>query len=86
LARLCIFGKYKLAPLERVEKFAKLNKHLPGIPSAKELSSDDCGLNLAEMQSKQMEKIENVYLYLFEMKKEIELLKKENFELKTLLK
>jgi hypothetical protein len=38
------------------------------------------------MQGLQMEKIEEIYLHLIEMKKEIESLKKENKELKTKIK
>lgn len=81
-----VFAKnYKLMPLEKVENYVNANEHLPGIPSAKELSSNDFSLNLAEMQSKQMEKIEDIYLYLIEMKKEIDLLKKENQTLKKII-
>ena len=72
--------KYNLKPLEDVEKYIKENKHLPNIPSSKELVKE--GLDLGEMQAKQMEKIEELTLYLIEMKKEINALKKENQELK----
>lgn len=72
--------KYELKPLEEVEKYIKENKHLPNIPSSEELVKE--GLNLGEMQAKQMEKIEELTLYLIEMKKEINALKKENQELK----
>lgn len=72
---------YELKPLEEVEEFIKVNKHLPNIPSAEQLVKDG-GIDLSEMQAKQMEKIEELTLYLIAMKKEIELLKKENKELK----
>ncbi len=62
------------------------SKHLPNIPSSEELKKSQCGLNLAEMQGKQMEKIENIYLYLFEMKTEIENLKIENENLRKRIK
>ena len=71
---------YKLKPLSEVEAFIKENKHLPNVPSAIEIEKD--GLDLADMQSKQMEKIEELTLYLIEMRKEIDLLKKENANLK----
>ena len=78
-----VFEKnYKLQDLDIVQKYVKENKHLPNIPSAEELKKEECGLDLAEMQGKQMEKIEDIYLYLFEMKKEIEKLKRENIQLK----
>jgi hypothetical protein len=57
---------YKLMPLKEVEKFVITNKHLPGIDSASELSKN--GLDIAEMQSKQMEKIEELTLYLKKLK------------------
>lgn len=72
--------KYKLKPLSEVEKYIKENKHLPNIPSSEELVKD--GMDLGEMHAKQMEKIEELTLYMIEMKKEIEELKKENKELK----
>lgn len=71
---------YTLQPLYEVEKYIKENKHLPNIPSADELVKN--GLDVMEMQSKQMEKIEELTLYMIEMKKEIDTLKKENSELK----
>lgn len=77
-----VFDKgYKLKPLEVVEQYILANKHLPNIPSTEEIIKDG-GIDLAQMQAKQMEKIEELTLYLIEMKKEIELLKKQNIELK----
>jgi hypothetical protein len=76
-----VFEKdYKLKPLSEVEAFIKANKHLPNIQSADELAKT--GLDLAAMQAKQMEKIEELTLYMIEMKKEIDSLKKENQSLK----
>ncbi len=71
---------YALKPLEEVACYIQENKHLPNIPSAEELQKG--GLDLGEMQVKQMEKIEELTLYMIEMKKEIDLLKKEKAELK----
>jgi hypothetical protein len=67
---------YKLKPLSEVEKFIDENNHLPNIPSADELVKE--GLDLGKMQALQMEKIEELTLYLIEMKKEIEVLKTQN--------
>ena len=72
---------YKLKPLTEVELFIKANKHLPNMPSAVELEKD--GLDLGQMQAKQMEKIEELTLYLIEMKKEIDVLKQQNHLLKS---
>jgi len=61
---------YKLMPLKEVETFVKANKHLPGIESAEELAKN--GIDVAEMQSKQMEKIEELTLYIIDQDKKIE--------------
>jgi hypothetical protein len=69
-----VFAKeYKLPPLFEVEKFIKANNHLPDVPSAMEIQTN--GLKVGEMQTKAMQKIEELTLYIIEMKKEIEALK-----------
>jgi trimeric autotransporter adhesin len=69
-----VFAKdYKLAPLSEVEKYYTANKHLPNVPSSQELVSE--GLDLGVMQAKQMEKIEELTLYIVEQNKAIETLK-----------
>jgi hypothetical protein len=65
--------KYVLTPLHEVEKYINENKHLPNIPSAEEIQSN--GLKVGEVQNKMMQKIEELTLYVIELKKEIELLK-----------
>ena len=64
---------YKLPSLESVEYHIKQNKHLPGIPSADNILKE--GLSIGAIQAKMMEKIEELTLYIIEMKKEIKLLK-----------
>lgn len=71
---------YDLKTLEQVEKHIKENGHLPNIPSAKEVKEK--GINLAEMDSKLLEKIEELTLYSIEQNKEIKKLKEENRSLK----
>ncbi len=69
-----VFAKeYKLLPLSEVESFIKTNNHLPDIPSAIEIQTN--GLKVGEMQTKAMQKIEELTLYIIEMKKEMEALK-----------
>lgn len=71
-----VFNKnYKLPGLHEVEDFISKYNHLPGIPSAKELEKN--GLNIGEMQKLQMEKIEELTIYIIELKKEIEKLSAE---------
>jgi hypothetical protein len=74
---------YRLRPLSEVEKFIQTNRHLPDVPSAKELETN--GLDLAEMHRIQMQKIEELTLYLLELKKENEELQKQLKEIKEKL-
>ena len=64
---------YKLKSLQEIENYIKQNSHLPEIPSATEIEKN--GLMLAEMNLMLLKKIEEMTLYMIEMKKEIELLK-----------
>lgn len=77
---------YKLMPLSEVEQYIKENKHLPGVASANDLSKS--GLDIAEMQAKHMEKIEELTLYLIEKDKKIEeqnkVIEKHNQEIEEL--
>lgn len=65
--------KYRKLSLEELEKYVDEHKHLPNIPSAKEIEKD--GQHLGEIQRKMLEKIEELSLYVIELKKEIDLLK-----------
>ncbi len=65
--------EYKLAPLEDVETFIKVNKHLPNVPSADEMAAN--GIDVTKTSAKLMEKIEELTLYIIEMDKEIKALK-----------
>ena len=73
--------KYKLPSLDDVEKFIQQNKHLPNIPSAKEV--EEKGLHLGDMQKKMMEKIEELTLYVIEANKQLQKTTKEVATLKT---
>ena len=72
---------YKLKSLQEVEDYVKENKHLPEIPSAQEIEKN--GLMLAEMNMNLLKKMEEITLYMIEMKKEIGILKSENKDLKS---
>lgn len=70
-----VFKKnYKLTPLEEVEKYINENNHLKGFENAQYYETN--GLQLGEVVRLQQEKIEELTLYLIELKKEIENLKK----------
>jgi hypothetical protein len=72
---------YQLMSLQETEEFIHKNGHLPGVPDEKTLV--DKGLDLAEMQRIQMEKIEELYLHMIEMDKKIASLQEENAVLKA---
>ena len=59
--------------LDEVETFIEKNHHLPGVPSAQEVVCN--GIDMAKMDAKLLEKIEELTLYVLKQQKEIELLK-----------
>ncbi|WP_305983133.1 hypothetical protein [Roseivirga thermotolerans] len=59
---------YYLRPLKEVELFISHHKHLPEIPSAEEVKLN--GIDLGEMDSKLLQKIEELTLYLIEQNKQ----------------
>jgi parallel beta-helix repeat protein len=61
---------YPLPSLAEVALFIKQHKHLPEIPSAKEIATD--GLNLGENQVRLLKKIEELTLYLIEQDKKLQ--------------
>lgn len=74
-------NNYRPMPLNRLEKYIKRNKSLPGIPKEKEVLKG--GVNLGDMQAKLLAKVEELTLYVINQNKEISELRKENEELKT---
>jgi hypothetical protein len=84
-----VFGDgYKLRPLREVEKFVKINRHLPDIPSATEVEKE--GIELGSMDARLLQKIEELTLYMIESNKRVNALEeklehvvKENEQLKT---
>ena len=77
-----VFKKnYHLKSLPEVEQYIKKHGHLSEIPSAKEVSSN--GVELVKMDAKLLQKIEELTLYMIEMKKENANLMKEITELKS---
>jgi hypothetical protein len=66
--------------LGEVEAYINQNQHLPNVPSAAEVEKN--GLDMAEMDIMLLEKVEELTLYMIQMKKENESLKKDIEELK----
>ena len=60
---------YKLRPLSEVENYINQNKHLPGVPSAKEVTAN--GIDLGDNQAVLLKKIEELTLYSIEQEKKL---------------
>jgi len=69
---------YDVGTLEALESYIKANKHLPGIPSAKEVAEN--GVQLGEMNKLLLKKVEELTLHLIEKDK---LLKDQSFKNKV---
>jgi hypothetical protein len=75
---------YHLKNLYALESYIKKNNHLPNIPSAQEVK--DNGIEVGQMSAKLLEKIEELTLYVIELKKDMDKIKAENVELQSALK
>lgn len=60
---------YQLKSLKEVEQFVQVNKHLPDIPSAKQMEVD--GVELAEMNKLLLQKVEELTLYTIGQEKKL---------------
>jgi hypothetical protein len=66
---------YQQPKLEEIESYYKKEKHLPGIPSEKELIEN--GVDLTEMNKLLLQKIEEMTIQMVEMDKRIKTLEKQ---------
>jgi Phage T4 tail fibre len=66
---------YQLPSLEETEKYVKENRHLPEVPSAADIEKD--GMSLNGMNTILLKKVEELTLYMIEMKKKTEELERE---------
>ena len=71
---------YQLRPLSEVKAFIIENKHLPEIKSAQEMQED--GVSVSELQTKLLQKIEELTLYLIQQEQTIQDLRQEVEQLK----
>jgi len=77
-----VFKKsYLLKPLQEVNDYIKANKRLPDIPSEQEVK--ETGVNMGDMQTKLLQKIEELTLYVINQDKLIQELQKEIEQLKS---
>jgi hypothetical protein len=67
---------YRLVPLSDVAAYVRKNGHLPEIPSAKQVQEE--GVNLGEMQSKLLAKIEELTLHMIEAEERADRLESQN--------
>ncbi len=70
----------KLPTLAEVEAYITKHKHLEGVPSAAEVKEK--GIDLGDNQTVLLKKVEELTLYMIELNKKVEVLAKENEELK----
>jgi hypothetical protein len=63
-------SSYRLMPLKEVKNYIQQNSHLPGVPSAAEISRD--GLSVGDIQATLMKKIEELTLYNIQQEKRID--------------
>lgn len=76
-----VFEKeYKLMPLEELEAYVNEHKHLPDIQSADEFKEN--GYKLGDMDTKLLQKVEELTLYVIELQKQNMALKAEVDSLK----
>ncbi|CAM4112687.1 hypothetical protein SAMN06265348_103299 [Pedobacter westerhofensis] len=60
---------YRLRTVDDLEKFVKVNKHLPDVASAKEMKKN--GADLGDLNSVLLQKIEELTLYMIKQNKKI---------------
>jgi hypothetical protein len=60
---------HDLMPLDKLNSYINVNRHLPGIPSAAEISRD--GLKVGAMEALLLEKIEELTLYIIQQDRKI---------------
>jgi len=72
---------YKLMSLNNVESYIKTNKHLPDVPSAEEVVKS--GIDVATMDAKLLQKIEELTLYTIQLQKQVN---EQGKEIQTLRK
>jgi hypothetical protein len=64
---------YNLMSLNEVEAFINANSHLPGVPSEAEVAEN--GVNIGKMNATLLQKVEELTLYMIDLKKENDALK-----------
>lgn len=73
---------YKLMPLPELESFIEAKGHLPNVPTAEKIEEQK-GVDVGELQRTLLEKVEELTLYIIQINKENETLKKRVEELEN---
>jgi len=60
---------YNIMPLKELEQYILQNKHLPDVPTQDEISKD--GMDVYEMNTILLKKVEELTLYVIEQQKQI---------------
>ncbi|HOU98674.1 MAG TPA: hypothetical protein PLP65_07485 [Bacteroidales bacterium] len=68
-------NNYELMPLNELKSYIEANKHLPGIPTEKEIEEND--IDLTRMNQLLLQKIEELTLYVIKLQDEINILKQQ---------
>lgn len=63
-------ANYSLMPLSELQKYIRENNHLPNVPGACEM--EESGINVAKSNVMLMEKVEELTLYLLQMKEQLD--------------
>ncbi|MCD6366275.1 MAG: hypothetical protein J7L46_01905 [Bacteroidales bacterium] len=72
---------YNLLPLDSLEQYVKTNKHLPDIPDEAEVTEN--GIDVGEMNTKLLQKVEELTLYIIEQNKKTDAMQTEIDNLKN---
>jgi hypothetical protein len=67
--------QYPLSTLEDVEQYIQTHRHLPNIPSSREVKEE--GILVGDMQARLLEKIEELTLHIIRQEKELKSLRSE---------
>ena len=73
---------YELMPIDELAEFVRRERHLPKIPSAESVRENGGTFNMTELQLRLLEKVEELTLYVVQLKEETDQLRAENATLR----
>jgi hypothetical protein len=65
------YQDYQLPSLDSIKTYIEENCHLPGVPSVQQANEE--GVDVLDMQNRQLEQIERLYLYVIELERRLKL-------------